>query len=58
MLLALALIKTTGNGLALAAAIVSLISAERYRQFELTRELGTLENRIENEKIILRSQFQ
>jgi hypothetical protein len=58
MLLAITIIKTTSNAIALAAAIVTLISAERQRQYELVRELGTLENCIENQKIILQSQIR
>lgn len=52
MLTTLALIKMGANGLALAAAIITFISAENQRQFELARDMGTVASRIEDAKLL------
>jgi len=48
----LALIKTTGSLALFGAALIKLIEAERTRQFETIRLLGTLECEIENRMLL------
>ena len=48
----LALIKTTGSLALFGAALIKLIEAQRDRQFETIRLLGTLECEIENRRLI------
>lgn len=49
---AIALIKTSGQIAVFGAAIVNLLAAERIRQGELTRALGTLACEIENRRLV------
>jgi hypothetical protein len=46
------ILKSKSSLIILAAAIVKAISAERMRQFELVKELGTLACKIENCRIL------
>jgi hypothetical protein len=48
----LAFLKSQASFAALAAAALNFIAAERVRQYELTRELGTLACEIENAKLV------
>lgn len=48
----LALIKTTGSLALFGAALIKFIEAERTRQFETIRLLGTLECEIENRRLM------
>jgi hypothetical protein len=42
------ILKSKSSLIILAAALINAVSAERMRQFERTRELGTLAYKIEN----------
>lgn len=48
----LALLKSQASFAALAAAILNYVAAERLKQYEIIRELGTLACDIENAKLV------
>jgi hypothetical protein len=48
----IALINTTGSVAMFATALIKLVEAERARQFEIVRQLGTLECAIENRRLV------
>jgi len=48
----IALIKTTGSLALFGATLIKLIEAERARQFETIRLIGTLECEIENRRLM------
>lgn len=52
MLSLVIILKSKSSLIILGAALINAISAERMRQFERTRELGTLACKIENCKVL------
>jgi hypothetical protein len=51
-MLLIAILKTTGSLALFGVALIKLIEAERGRQFEIIRMIGTLECEIENRRLI------